>query len=139
VAGAAERDVKLLAIDQFAAARGVDVDENAIDRGTLAGMGGNGIAVVEMRERLEVQLRLSPAAEPKRGDSTSRVERADTGELSIGDAELPVRQAELDAFALCEAAGFLAKDLHAVEATGIIGDGPSIARGYAQVVGIRFP
>ena len=38
VAGAAERDVELFAIDELAAARGVDVDENAIHRGALAGM-----------------------------------------------------------------------------------------------------
>jgi len=41
VAGAAERDVELLTIDQLAAARGVDVDQNVIDRRTLANMGGN--------------------------------------------------------------------------------------------------
>jgi hypothetical protein len=34
VADAAQRDVKLLTIDQLAPARGVDVNENAIDRGT---------------------------------------------------------------------------------------------------------
>ena len=90
VAGAAERDVKLLAIDQFAAARGVDVDENAIDRGTLAGMGGNGIAVVEMRKRLQVQLHFPLTAEPERRVPASWVERCDGGELPVGDAELPV-------------------------------------------------
>jgi len=56
VAGAAERHVEPLTIDQLAASRGVDVDENVIDRGTLAGIGGNSIAVVEMPKRLQVHL-----------------------------------------------------------------------------------
>ena len=72
VAGAAERDIELLTIDKLAAARGVDVDENAIDLGTLASMGGNGIAVIEVRESPQVQLRFPLTAEPERGVSTSR-------------------------------------------------------------------
>lgn len=72
------------------AARGVDVNENAIDRGALTGMGGNGIAVVQMRERLQVHFRHPLTAEPERSGPGSRVERADRCKLPIGDAELPV-------------------------------------------------
>ena len=90
VAGAAERDVELLTIDQLSAARRVDVDQNAIDRGTLAGMRGNGIAVIEMREKLQVQLRFPLTAEAERGIPTSRVDRADRCELPIGNAQFPV-------------------------------------------------
>ena len=54
MAGAARRGVELLAIDQVAAAPGVEVDENATDRRTPARMRGSGIAVLEMRERFQV-------------------------------------------------------------------------------------
>ena len=77
-------------------------------------------------------------AEPERGVSTNRIERADRRELPIGDAKSPVGQAELGAFALRESAELLAKNLHALEATRIIGGGPPVARSRAQVVLIRF-
>ena len=79
------------------------------------------------------------AAEPERGVPTGRVKRADRCELPISDAEFAVPQAELDAFALCESAGLLSENLHALEATRIIGGVPPIARGHAQVVVVGFP
>jgi hypothetical protein len=77
-------------IDYLKAARCIDVNENAIDCGALTGMGGNGMAVVEMRERLQVQFRYPLTAEPERSGPGSRVERANRFELPIGDTELPV-------------------------------------------------
>jgi hypothetical protein len=112
VPGAAQRDVELLAIDQFAASPDVDGDEN--DPGTLADTRGNRITVIQMRERLQVHLRFPLMAQPERGDSGSRFERSDGTELAVVDAEFAVRQAELDAFALREDSAFLAKNLHAL-------------------------
>jgi len=51
VAGTAERYVELSPIDHLTAAGGVDADENAVDRGTLARVRSDCITVIEVREK----------------------------------------------------------------------------------------
>jgi hypothetical protein len=63
-------------------------------------MGGDGIAVIEIRERLQVQLRFSLTAEPERGVPTCRVERAYRSEL-IKAAHLSRRVVLLDGDVQC--------------------------------------
>ncbi len=48
VARAAQRDVELLTIHELGAASGIDVDDDAIDRGALGCVRGGGVAVIDM-------------------------------------------------------------------------------------------
>ena len=50
VARAAQRHVKLLAIHELSTASGVDVDDDAIDRGALRRVRSRGVAVIANRK-----------------------------------------------------------------------------------------
>jgi len=53
VSRSTDRNVELFAIDEFRRESGVDIDDDAVDRGALSRMGSRGVAMIDVTEAIE--------------------------------------------------------------------------------------
>src|SRR5713101_5437196 len=90
---ATDRDVELLAVDQFRRELRVDIDNNLVNGRALCGVRGRGVPVVNMTEASGRSAQLSATVEPH--NRTYRINGFDRREFAVGDAKRPVGRAEL--------------------------------------------
>ena len=52
--GAADGHIELLSVDELSAAHRVDIENHAVNRGTLGGVGSGGVAVIDVPELRQI-------------------------------------------------------------------------------------
>lgn len=91
---------------------GVHVDEDTVGGLALAAMAGDGVAVIDMRPLVDVELD-SPSRISADSDVATIVDLLDSPKLAIGHMKFFRWRSELHAVACTERALFLAVDGHA--------------------------
>src|SRR5216683_2384522 len=133
---ATDRDVELLAVDQFRRELRVDIDNNLVNGRALCGVRGRGVPVVNMTEASGRSAQLSATVEPH--NRTYRINGFERRGFAVGDAERPVGRAELYAVASCEYPMFFAEDLDAEQPDRIVFDAPSTACIDGKHIGVSI-
>src|SRR5260370_34478651 len=96
-AGTTDRYVELSGVDEPIAARGVNVDDDAIDRRPLRPVRGRGVTEIDVSELDELRADLALAIQSQGGRRS--VERHDRSESAVSNFETPLMRAELDTIA----------------------------------------
>ena len=94
---AADRNVKLLAFDQFRRQARVDVDDDAIDGRALRGVRSRCVPVIDVAETVGRNAQLFAVVQAQ--NAAARVDGFDCGEIAVGNAQCAVGGAELYAVA----------------------------------------
>ena len=134
--GAADRNVKLLAVHQLRREPSVDINDHVIDRCTLRRVRRRRVPVVDVTKTIERGGHLPAIIELHQ--RTPSIDGFDCGELAVGDAKGAVRRPELDAVPSCDGALFFAEDLNAEQADRSVFDTPPTRHVNCEQVGVAM-
>src|SRR6266851_5253469 len=116
-AGTTDRYVELSGVDEPIAARGVNVDDDAIDRRPLRRVRRGSVTEIDASQLDERRADLALAIQSQGG--LRSVERDDRSEFAVSNLETPLRRAELDTITDGDSPCFGAKPFHPAPARGI--------------------